>query len=145
VGRQLVKLMNSVTRVRRARCKPGELLLLLPACLQDSACERKITRDVGECRRCGRCKVKDVLDLADKYGVRCAVATGGRLAVDLARDRGVKAVVAIACEKELQAGMLAVFPKPALGVINLRPNGPCTDTDVDLAEVEETLAWLLRE
>jgi len=121
------------------------LLLLLPSCLQSSQCERKITRDVRECRRCGRCKVKDILDLADKYGVRCAVATGGRLAVELARDRGVKAVLAVACEKELQAGMAAIFPKPALGVINLRPNGPCTDTDVDLAEVDRTLAWLLRD
>ncbi len=118
--------------------------MLLPSCLQNSHCERKITRDVQECRRCGRCKVKDVLDLADRYGVRCAVATGGRLAVELARDRGVKAVLAIACEKELREGMAAIFPKPALGVINARPNGPCTDTDVDVAEVEKTIRRLLR-
>lgn len=141
----MVNLMNLVTRARRARCRPEELLILLPACLQSSQCERKITRDVQECRRCGRCKVKDVLELADRYGVRCAVATGGRLAVEMARDGRVKAVLAIACEKELQVGMAAIFPKPALGVINIRPNGPCTDTDVDLAKVEETLAWLLRD
>ena len=145
MGRQLVKLMNSVTRVRRVHCKPGELLLLLPACLQSSQCERKITRDVQECQRCGRCKMKDILDLADKYGVRCAVATGGRLAVELAKDKGVKAVLAIACEKELNEGLAAVFPKPGIGVVNLRPNGPCKDTDVDVSKVREALEWLLRD
>ena len=141
----MVNLMNLVTRVRRTRCRPDELLILLPSCLQNSQCERKVTRDVQECRRCGRCKIKDMLELAEKYGVRCAVATGGRLAVELAGDKGVKAVLAIACEKELQAGLAAIFPKPGLGVLNLRPNGPCTDTDVDLAEVEKALVWLLRD
>ena len=143
--RRLVKFMNTVTRARRSRCAPDELLFLLPSCLQNTACERKITRDVQECQRCGRCKVKDILELADAYGVRCAVATGGRLALELAKDKGVKAVLAVACEKELRAGMLAILPKPGLGIINLRPNGPCTDTDVDLDEVREALEWLLRD
>jgi len=145
MGQRFVKFMNALTRLRRTRCKPEELLILLPSCLQRSECKQKVTNDVRECLRCGRCKMKDILELADRHGVRCAVATGGRLALKLARDEGVKAVLAIACEKELQEGMLAMFPKPALGVINLRPHGPCTDTDVDLADVEEALAWLLRQ
>jgi hypothetical protein len=55
----------------------------------------------------------------------------------------VDAVVAVACEKELQEGLKGVFPKPALGVINLRPNGPCVDTKVDLEELEETIRWFV--
>jgi hypothetical protein len=57
----------------------------------------------------------------------------------------IHAVVAIACEKELQEGMGGVFPKPGLGIINIRPHGPCTDTDVDLEEVEEAIKWFLRD
>jgi len=143
LGRRLVNLFNSITRVRRPRCRPDELLLLLPACLQNSQCPQKVTRDVRECRRCGRCKMKDMVELAERYGIRCAVATGGRIALELARQKDVKAVVAVACEKELQAGMMALFPKPGLGIINLRPNGPCTDTDVDVAEVEAAVRRLL--
>jgi hypothetical protein len=144
MGQRLVKLFNTVTRLRRPRCKPEEMLVLLPSCLQSSECRQKITNDIGECLRCGRCKVKDIVELCEKHGVRCAVATGGRLALELASQDHVKAVVAIACEKELREGMKAVFPKPGLGIINIRPHGPCKDTDVEVEEVERAVAWLLR-
>lgn len=144
MGRTVVRVLNRLTRLRRARCKPQELLILVPSCLQNSECKQKITNDIHDCRRCGRCKVKDIIELAEKYGTQCTVATGGRLALELAKSAPVRAVVAVACEKELQAGMAGVLPKPSLGIINLRPHGPCRDTDVDLAEVEDAVKWLLR-
>ncbi|MGD2175372.1 MAG: DUF116 domain-containing protein [Candidatus Brocadiaceae bacterium] len=145
MGRRIVKMMNALTRLRRSRCRPEELLILVPSCLQRSDCRQKITNDINECRRCGRCKVKDIIELGERYGVRCAVATGGRLALEMAMETDVKAVVAIACEKELQQGMFSMFPKPGLGIINIRPHGPCKDTDVDLEEVEEAIQWILRD
>ena len=141
----IVKICNAMTKVRRARCRPDELLVLLPSCLQNSDCTEKVRQDVNECRRCGRCKVKDMVELCEKYGVRCAVATGGRLALQMATDPSVKAVVAIACEKELLEGLRGLFPKPSLGVINMRPNGPCVDTDVNVEDAEKAIAWFLRE
>jgi hypothetical protein len=145
VGKTLVRLLNGVTRLRRPRCAPEALLVLIPACLQSSECTQKITNDIAECRRCGQCKVRDIIELCERCGTRCAVATGGRLALDLSKEERVRAIVAVACEKELQEGLTAVFPKPALGIINVRPHGPCRDTDVDMAEVEEAIQWLLRD
>ncbi|MFO8007639.1 MAG: DUF116 domain-containing protein [Candidatus Brocadiia bacterium] len=145
MSKTLVKLMNFFTRVRRPRCRPEELLILVPSCLQCSECKQKITNDINECLRCGRCKIKDVLELSERYGTRCAVATGGRLALKMAKEDSVRAVVAIACEQELKEGMISVFPKPNLGIINIRPHGPCTDTDVDLEEVEEAIRYFLRD
>lgn len=139
-----MKLFNLVTRLRRSRCKAGRLLVLFPSCLQRSGCPHKITTDLSNCERCGRCKVKDVLELAEKYGCQCATATGGRLALELTRGDGVDAIVAVACEKELQEGLKAALPKPAVGVINLRPHGPCKDTDVELEEIEQAIRWFLR-
>jgi len=144
MGRRIVRLLNLATRLRRSRCEAGRLLILFPSCLQRSECPQKITSDVAKCLRCGKCKVKDVLELAEKYGAQCVVATGGRLALKIARGDGVDAIVAVACEKEIQEGMKGAFPKPSLGVINLRPHGPCKDTDVDLAELEEAIRWFLR-
>ena len=144
MGRRIVKFWNALTRLRRPRCEPGRLLILFPSCLQFSECPQKITHDLGRCKRCGRCKVKDILELSEKYGAQCAVVTGGRLALEIAKSDGVDAIVAVACEKELQDGMKAVFPKPCIGVPNVRPHGPCKDTDVELERVEETIRWFLR-
>jgi len=144
MGSRIVNIFNTLTRMRRARCKPERLLLLLPSCLQRSECDQKVRSDVAECLRCGRCKIKDMVEMAEQHGCQCAVATGGRLALQLATGDGVDAIVAAACEKELQQGLKAALPKPALGIINVRPNGPCKDTDVDVAEVEKAIRWLLR-
>jgi len=144
MGQRIVKLLNTVTRVRRPRCKPDRLLLLLPNCIQRSQCEQKVTNDIANCKRCGRCKVKALVELGEKHGCKVAMATGGRLALQIAKGDGVDAVVAVACEKELQEGLKAVFPKPAIGIVNVRPHGPCKDTDVDVDEVERTVQWFLR-
>jgi len=143
VAKAIVRFLNRITRLRRPRCEPGQLLVLLPSCLQNSRCRQKVANDVAECRRCGRCRLKEVLELVDRYGCQCMVVTGGRLALQRARGREVAAIVAVACEKELQAGMLSAMPKPSLGIVNLRPHGPCKDTDVDVTEVERTIRWFL--
>jgi hypothetical protein len=143
VAKATVKVLNFLTRVRRSRCRPGELLVLLASCLQCSECKCKIVNDVAECARCGRCKMKDLLELVDRYGCRCMVTTGGRLALQVAKSGEVAAIVAVACEKELREGMMGVFPKPTLGVINLQPHGPCKDTDVDLDELERAIKRFL--
>ena len=145
MGRRVVKMYNILTRLRGTRCKPERVLLLFSSCLQRSMCPQKVTSDLANCLRCGKCKVKDVLELAEKHGCQCAIATGGGLALQIARGPGVDAIVAIACEKELQAGIAGTFPKPGFAVINLRPHGPCKDTDVDLQEVEKALQRLLHK
>ena len=139
-----MKLLNLTTRLRRSRCKPERLLVLFPSCLQRSECPQKIITDLANCLRCGKCKVKEVLELAEQHGCQCMVATGGRLALEVAKRNRVAAIVAIACEKELQEGMKGTLPKPSIGVINIRPHGPCKDTDVDMGEVERAIEWFLR-
>ncbi|MFP4029124.1 MAG: DUF116 domain-containing protein [Candidatus Brocadiia bacterium] len=143
MGRKTVHFMNMVTKLRWSKCKPERLLILLPSCLQYRECKQKITNDIQNCQRCGRCKIKDLLGLSEKYGCKIAVATGGRIALNMALEDDIDAIVAVACEKELQEGWKGVFPKPILGVINIRPHGPCTDTDVNVQEVEESIRFFI--
>jgi hypothetical protein len=145
VGRRLVKFWNFLTKVRRPHCDPENLLLLLPVCMQRGGCPQDVVQDINECELCGQCPVKDMVELSRKYGTQCAMATGGRLALELAERDSVEVIVAVACEKELQEGLKGVFPKPALGIINIRPNGPCRDTQVDVEEVEETIQKIIGE
>ncbi len=135
----LIRLNNWIAFRRLARLAPADLLLLVPHCLQNSACECRVLADPDRCERCGRCDLKDLLRIRDTYGVAFRLVAGGRAAIGAVQEGAVKGVVAIACEKELVAGIFAAFPKPVWGLPNRRPNGPCRDTRAPFDEVENFL------
>jgi hypothetical protein len=139
------RINNWLTRFRKIKVKPENLLLLFPHCLQWSECKQNIVSDINNCKRCGKCRIGDLANLAEKLGVQYMVASGGRQAAMRVKQKSVKAIVAVACEKEIREGVLAVFPKPVIGVINLRPKGPCVDTDCNMEEVEAAIRELLLE
>jgi hypothetical protein len=144
LDRVVVGLNNLSVKGRRTRVKPGEILVLLPSCLQSASCEQNVVGDLAACRRCGRCKLGPLLDLCERHDVEVAIAKGGRVAVRLARRPEVRAIIAVACEKELRSGIFACLPKPVIAVPNRRPNGPCNETDVAVDEVERAIEWLTR-
>lgn len=129
---------NQLVHSRGVHVKPEEILILVPHCLQWSDCPHKITTDVNNCKGCGKCPIKDLHSLANRYGAKLAVATGGTLARSFIKRYHPKAVVAVACERDLTSGIQDV-PLPVMGVLNIRPNGPCFNTKVDVAEVEKYL------
>jgi hypothetical protein len=144
INKTLIALNNLAVRLRRTRCQPHELLVLFSRCLQRSACDRKLGEDAASCARCGQCLVCRFLDLRDKYGVPTFLATGGRQAAARARDPAVRAIVAVACDKELRAGLRASLPKAVLARTIAWPCGPCKDTTIPMDEVEEAIRWFLR-
>ena len=143
VPNKLIRFNNFMTRLRRVRVAPENLLLLAPHCLQVSVCKQNVAAGIDACRRCGKCDVADLLEIRDKYGIQCHVAGGGRQAIGLVKQSSVKAVVAVACEKELALGIKASFPKPVLAVSNQLPNGPCKDTCVTTAIVDAAVREML--
>lgn len=145
IDKQVVSLNNLIVRLKKKKYPPESLLILFPHCLQSTKCKQNIKNDLNECKRCGKCRVKDLIELAEKYGVSVAVASGGRVALERVKADSVKGVVAIACEKELRVGIMASIPKAIIAVTNLRPNGYCKDTDVYIAEVEEAIAKFVQK
>jgi len=139
----IIALNNILIRRRRRKVEPASLLLLFSSCLQSSKCRQNLVHNVLNCRRCGGCRVCELLALAEKRGVKPFMATGGKIALQEAKKPGIKAVVAVACEKELREGILAAFPKAVLAVVNQRPCGPCKDCSVQTDEVEKALNVLL--
>jgi hypothetical protein len=130
-SRLFVSLNNLLTRCRRIKVSPGNLLLLVPRCLQKNGCTQTLGETIDDCKACGQCNVTELLAIRDEFGIRCSLAAGGREALAFVRDPQVKAVIAVACEKELMQGILAVFPKPVLGVLNIQTNGPCRNTRLE--------------
>lgn len=136
-----IEINNQLVRLRKANIKIGDILILVPHCLQNSACVHKITMDVSNCRRCGGCLIGSLYDLAERYGVHWAVATGGTLARKFVEKYQPRAIIAIACERDLASGIQDVAPLPVLGIVNIRPEGPCMNTIVDLKLVERAVNY----
>jgi hypothetical protein len=109
---------NAYALRRGRRFGRGELLVLIPRCLS------KETLD-------------GVLGIAGRYDVPVFVATRGQLARRVIRERRPRAVVAVACERDMTTGLRDVAGKlPVLGLTMRLPNGPCRDATVDLNVME---------
>jgi hypothetical protein len=143
VQQSFVEVNNLLVRARCAENKPTRLLLLMPHCLQFSDCAIKVTSDASKCQACGKCKIKDLVELARKYNVHLSVATGGTLARRRVAESKPEAIIAVACERDLTSGIQDAYPLPVIGILNDRPFGPCFNTSVDITKVAEALEFLV--
>jgi hypothetical protein len=139
IQRSFIEINNQLVHANSHKTKPARLLLLLPQCIQDFDCDIKITGNIQNCKRCGKCEIKELLELAERHKIKIAVATGGTLARRIIVKMKPQAIVAVACELDLTSGIRDTYPIPVLGVLNQRPNGPCYNTSVDIAEVKDAL------
>jgi len=136
----LIRLNNRFVLSEGVRAK--RLLLLLPHCLQVDTCKIRLTYDIRNCERCGKCNIKDLIGISDRKGLSLFVATGGNIARRIVGDVRPEAVIAVACERDLISGIADIYPLPVLGVYNERPFGPCINTKVDIKKVEEAIDLL---
>ena len=114
-----VKVFNALALARGRKVGHGELLLLVPRCLSRETLE-------------------GVLEIAGKYAVPVFVATRGQLARRAIRERKPRAVVAVACERDMVSGLHDVAGRlPVLGLTMQLPAGPCKDATLDLGRLEE--------
>lgn len=135
----IIELNNRL--VIRQGFKTKKILLLLPHCLQVNDCDVRITNDIFNCKRCGRCEIKDLIDIAVENNLKLFVATGGNLARRIVKEERPEAIVAVACERDLSSGIADSYPLPVLGIPNKRPFGPCFNTQVNLEQVKEAIEF----
>ena len=114
-----VKVYNALAVMRAKAVGKGELLLLIPRCLSKTALD-------------------GVLALSGKYEVPVFVATRGQLARRVIKERRPRAVVAVACERDMVSGLHDVAGRvPVLGLTMTLPAGPCKDAGLDLVQLEK--------
>ncbi|MCA1927845.1 MAG: DUF116 domain-containing protein, partial [Calditerrivibrio sp.] len=116
-----------------------KLLILLPHCIQLDNCELKVSSNIMNCKKCGRCDIGDLAKLSEKYNLNIKVATGGTIARRIVKETMPDLIIAVACERDMLSGIQDTYPLPVIGLINERPFGPCINTKVSVAMIEKTL------
>ncbi|MEW6215728.1 MAG: DUF116 domain-containing protein [Nitrospirota bacterium] len=137
--RLIINLNNKL--VKRERHEVKKILLLLPHCLQINECNIRLTYNIYNCEKCGRCEISDLIQIADENHLNLFVVTGGSLARRIVNEVKPEAVIAVACENDLSSGIVDTYPLPILGIPNERPFGPCFNTNVDLEKVKEAIEF----
>ena len=138
-----IEVSNQILHHQHIKVPAGKLLVVTPHCLQLASCPHKITRDPSNCKRCGGCDIGALVTMAEEMGFHFFVVTGGTLARQTVKKIRPKAVLAIACERDLASGIQDVYPLPAVGVLNLRPNGPCYNTRVSIQDVRREIEAMI--
>ncbi|MEW6517015.1 MAG: DUF116 domain-containing protein [candidate division FCPU426 bacterium] len=125
VGHAFVRAYNRLEVLPPLIADPAKLLLLAPRCL-------------------GRETMQGLQQLKQRYGFSQVIAFGGteaRRGIAQYRPQGI---IAVACERDLLVGIKDLRGRvPVLGYANLRPEGPCKNTAVDLGQVEEGIRMFL--
>jgi hypothetical protein len=143
VRSSFIAMNNQLVLAESKKIKPERLLILLPHCLQNHDCAVRITGNIENCKKCGKCKIKDLVGLSEKYHMPISVATGGTLARRIVVEKRPDVIIAVACERDLTSGIQDSYPIPVFGILNMRPFGPCYDTDIDLDLVEKGITTFL--
>ncbi len=145
IRKKYIVLNNKLIMSRKYNVKNERILLLLPHCLQKSLCVHRITYDINNCKMCGECDIFELIRIKEKYGLQIYLVTGGTIARKAIVDLKPKAIVAVACERDLISGLGDVEKIPVYAIINDRPKGPCFDTKVNVREVEKIVRFFLGE
>jgi len=105
----------------------GDILVLLPRCLN---------RDI----------MKEIKKICEMYPDVIYYSTGGGSAArKLVVKTSPRAIIAVACERDLLSGIQFVSGKiPVIGIPNKRPKGPCKNTIIDPSELESALKYFHR-
>ena len=104
--------------------REGKLLVLLPRCLD---------RDI----------MKRIKESCDRYpDVEYYSTAGGSAARKLVKKTSPRAIIAVACERDLLSGIQFVSGEiPVIGIPNKRPRGPCKNTLIDPSEFDSALKY----
>ena len=145
VRQSFIRVNNELVRSENGKFAAKDILILTPHCLQASKCDRRLSYNVDNCVRCGKCPVAMLLKLRDHYGVTFAIATGGTIARRIVVQTRPKFIIAVACERDLTSGIQDTYPLPVYGVLNERPCGPCLDTTVPEVSMERALRMFIKD
>lgn len=135
---------NIIVKSNIKKYSSGNVLVLLPHCMQNSLCKIKITNHIDNCQKCFKCSIGYIIEIVKNYELySVAVATGGSSARNIVYSTKPKLIIAVACERDLANGIADVKHIPTIGILNKRPNGPCIDTCVDMEELKQVLEYVI--
>jgi hypothetical protein len=134
-----IELKNEIHKNSFSKAPAKHKLVFLPQCLRKSSrCKARLGEEGYECVACSKdCKASKVKKLGEAAGYRVFIVPGGSMVGKIVTKYRPKAVVGVACVKELVMA-LEELRVPTHAVQLLRDG--CVETDVDIDKVRAALS-----
>lgn len=139
LGIAYIQTNNNIIQGLIDKVSADKVMILLPHCLQWSECPHKVTGDGTRCVSCGKCLIGELREMASSMDLIFVIATGGTLARKAIAENRPQLIIAVACERDLAAGIFDMRRLPVIGLLNERPEGPCRNTQVNVDELRGLL------
>jgi len=125
LAHSFVRVSNALIGIRPRNIKPKSILILLPRCLEKNLQHR-------------------ILSFSRQKNIPVYIVPGGELARRLVVEKQPRAIIGVACERDLLSGIKDLKADlPIIGIPNLRPEGPCKNTLIDFQELEKAVNTFL--
>ncbi|NQT25924.1 DUF116 domain-containing protein [candidate division KSB1 bacterium] len=125
ISHSFVRVSNALITLAAKPIKPNQLMILLPRCLQKTLRETIVTN-------------------AKRCQILVYTVPGGELARKLIKENCPKAIIGVACERDLFSGIRDIIRHvPVIGIPNKRPEGPCKNTSIDLKDLDQAVRTFL--
>lgn len=128
VANSFIKVSNILSRAFIRKHSLDRLLILLPRCLESGVRQA-------------------IIQFKQRYS-SCEIftAAGGDAAREIIRQNKPKAIIAVACERDLISGIQDVARRiPVIAIPNKRTDGPCKNTLIDVEELEGAIKFCLNK
>ncbi len=134
-----VDLKNKLADEKLALVLASQKMVLLPQCLRHRECPAPQDDEGFHCVGCGRCKIKGIMKESKKTGIKTFVLPGGSMIPRILLKYKPKAVIGVACMKELVLGINEV-DKAGILVrgVRLTKDG-CHETDLNEYELYDLM------
>jgi uncharacterized protein len=124
LANSFIKMNNQIVKLRSHTFSPCDIMVLIPRCLSNEILTK-------------------ISEITKKYEINYYIVHGGEAAREIVQSKRPKAIVAVACERDLVAGIKDVSKVFVLGLPNSRPEGPCKNTIINLDEFERQIRLFL--
>ncbi len=136
-----VEFLNKINEAKYKKVPYEERILLLPHCLKNQeVCKAKYGNYGLECELCGACKIDALIRAAKELNYKGVfVAPGGSIIMKIFEEFKPKAVLGVACYKEVLLGIDVSIKHDVAPQAVLLTKAGCVNTDVVVEEVLEKL------
>jgi uncharacterized protein len=130
-----VRLHNSLALRSFQETPVGTRAVFFPQCLRSALCPARLGPEGLECRKCGRCRLNDVISELEGLGYKVFIVPGSSFVKRMVRQHRPQAIIGIGCLIEIKEGLQMCDQIGLVGMGVVQSSDGCIETTLNWHEL----------